>query len=375
MISELILLNDFKRQWSETRSDVLAAVERVGGSGWYVLGTGVASFERALATRMQLRFAVGCASGLDAIEIGLRVLGLPAGARVLTTPLSAFATTLAIVRAGCVPVFADVDRHGHLDLALCARILAERADVRALVPVHLYGQPMDLGGLADIKRRFPVRVIEDCAQSIDARFAGRAAGTVGDLAATSFYPTKNLGALGDGGAVLTDDEGLRTAASALRNYGQSRRYVHDRLGLNSRLDEVQAAILEAAQLPRLDAWTARRRQVAARYLAGIRHPGVRLPAPAARAEPVWHLFPIVVAPDKRDSLQAHLRASGVETAVHYPTLIPEQEALAGVTFEVIGELPRARELAGGEVSIPIHPYLSDDEADRVVAAVNGWSAP
>jgi dTDP-3-amino-3,4,6-trideoxy-alpha-D-glucose transaminase len=371
---ESILLNDFKRQWADTRADVLAAVERVGASGWYVLGDSVARFETALAARMQSRFAIGCASGLDAIEIGLRVLALPAGTRVLTTPLSAFATALAIVRAGCVPVFADVDRHGHLDIALCAPLLADRPDIRAMVPVHLYGQPMDLEALAELKRRFQLRIVEDCAQSIGARFAGRAAGTVGDLAATSFYPTKNLGALGDGGAVLTDDDALRASSAALRNYGQSRRYVHDRLGLNSRLDELHAAVLETAFLPRLDAWTDRRRQVAARYLAGIRHAGVRLPAPAPRAEPVWHLFPTLVAPDKRDALQAHLRAAGVETAVHYPRLMPDQEALAGVDFEVVGELRRAKEFADGEVSLPIHPYLSDEEIDRVVAAVNAWSS-
>jgi dTDP-3-amino-3,4,6-trideoxy-alpha-D-glucose transaminase len=371
---EIILLNDFKRQWAETRSDVLAAVERVGASGWYVLGPSVASFEEALAIRMQRRFAVGCASGLDAIEIGLRALALPAGAHVLTTPLSAFATTLAIVRAGCVPVFADVDPIGHLDLDLCAQLLAERSDIRVMVPVHLYGQAMDLDALADVKRRFHLRIVEDCAQSIDARFAGRAAGTIGDLAATSFYPTKNLGALGDGGAVLTDDETLRAAANALRNYGQSARYQHDRLGLNSRLDELHAAILQTAVLPRLTAWTARRRQVAAAYLAGIRHTGVHLPAPAQAAEPVWHLFPVLVAPAERDSFQAHLRAAGIESAVHYPRLIPEQNALADVAFEVVGDLHRAKRFAAGEVSLPIHPHLSDSDVERIITAVNAWKA-
>jgi len=369
---ERILLNDFKRQWSDVGPDVLAAVERVGASGWYVLGQAVASFERALAGRMERRFAVGCASGLDAIEIGLRALGLPAGARVLTTPLSAFATTLAIVRAGGLPVFADVDPHGNLDLEICGRVLADRSDIRAMVPVHLYGQPMDLDALAELRQRFGLRIVEDCAQSIDARFRGRAAGSVGDLAATSFYPTKNLGALGDGGAVLADDEALQGAAAALRNYGQSRRYVHDRLGLNSRLDELHAAILESAFLPRLGGWTARRQAIATRYLAGIRHAEVRLPTPAPDAAPVWHLFPVVVAPPRRESLQSHLATAGVETAVHYPRLIPDQEALAGVAFEVIGDLARARSFADGEVSLPIHPFLSDPEVDRVIAAVGGW---
>ena len=370
-----ILLNDFKRQWSDIGPDVLAAVERVGASGWYVLGQSVADFERALASRMERRFAVGCASGLDAIEIALRALALPAGTRVLTTPLSAFATTLAIVRAGCVPVFADVDAHGNLDLEICARVLGERPDLRAMVPVHLYGQPLDLDVLADLKRRFALRIVEDCAQSIGARFGERAAGTVGELAATSFYPTKNLGALGDGGALLGDDEALCKVAAALRNYGQSSRYVHDRLGLNSRLDELHAAILQTAMLPRLDDWTARRRRVAARYLAGIRHAQVSLPAPPSRAVPVWHLFPVLVAPARRAHLQDHLRAAAVDSAVHYPSLLPDQQALAGIATEVIGDLPRARQYAAGEVSLPIHPFLTDGEVDRVIDAVNGWKAP
>jgi dTDP-3-amino-3,4,6-trideoxy-alpha-D-glucose transaminase len=374
MTPEPILLNDFKRQWSDIGSDVAVAVERVGASGWYILGESVASFERALAPRLGPRFAVGCASGLDAIEIGLRALALPAGARVLTTPLSAFATTLAIVRAGYTPVFADVDAHGNLDLEPCDRLLGDRPDIRAMVPVHLYGQPMDLDALAALKQRFGLRIVEDCAQSIGARFGDRVAGTVGDLAATSFYPTKNLGAIGDGGAVLGDDEGLRTAASALRNYGQSRRYVHDRLGLNSRLDELHAAILETAMLPRLDAWTERRREIAARYLAAIRHTGVRLPSPPARAAPVWHLFPVLVAPDQRSPLQGHLRAAGIETAIHYPSLIPDQKALSGVAIEVIGDLSRARQFAACEMSVPIHPFLADEQVDRVIAAVNGWRA-
>jgi dTDP-3-amino-3,4,6-trideoxy-alpha-D-glucose transaminase len=372
---EPILLNDFKRQWSDVGSDVIAAVERVGGSGWYVLGEAVASFERALASVMQRRFAVGCGSGLDAIEIGLRALSLPACARVLTTPLSAFATTLAIVRAGCRPVFADIDGHGNLDLEICSRVLAQRPDIRAMVPVHLYGQPIDLDALAEVKQRFELRIVEDCAQAIGACFGDRTAGTVGDLAATSFYPTKNLGALGDGGALLGDDEALRAGAGALRNYGQSRRYVHDRIGLNSRLDELHAAILQTAMLPKLDVWTARRRQIAARYLSGIHHAAVRVPSPASRAAPVWHLFPVVVAGEKRESLQAHLAASGVETAVHYPRLIPDQQALTGADFQVIGDLPRAKEYAAGEVSLPIHPFLSDGEVERVVAALNGWGPP
>jgi dTDP-4-amino-4,6-dideoxygalactose transaminase len=374
MTPETILLNDFKRQWVETGPAVMAAVKQVGESGWYILGESVTRFERALASRVTRGFAVGCASGLDAIEIGLRALDLPAGARVLTTPLSAFATTLGIVRAGGIPVFVDVDGVGNLDLERCERLLAARPDISYAVPVHLYGHPLDLQHLARIKQRFGLRIVEDCAQAINARFADQLAGTVGDLAAFSFYPTKNLGALGDGGAVAGDLDALADACQALRNYGQSHRYVHTRLGLNSRLDEVHAAVLESAFMPKLVEWTVRRQQIASRYLARLSNPHVQ-PLPVdPSAQPVWHLFPVLVPAPRRQNFQDHLRDAGIQTAIHYPMLIPDQEALKQTPSEIIDDLSRAREIANGEVSLPIHPYLRDDETDRVIAAVNGWAA-
>ncbi len=371
-MTQTVLLNDFKRQWEETGAAVMAAVEQVGASGWYILGSSVTAFETALSANLGLGFSAGCASGLDAIEIALRALELPVGGRVLTTPLSAFATTLAIVRAGGVPVFVDVDERGNLDLDLCERLLEARRDVSFAVPVHLYGQPLDLAHLGRLKERFGIRLIEDCAQAIGARSAGRTAGTVGDLAAFSFYPTKNLGALGDGGAVGGKSDALRAACQSLRNYGQGARYFHDRLGLNSRLDELHAAILESAFLPRLQGWTARRRQVAAHYREGLANPAVRPVTVASDAEPVWHLFPVLVPPTRRQDFQDHLNAAGVQTAIHYPKLIPDQAALRDTPFEVVGALTRAQQFAAGEVSLPIHPHLTDDEIERVIAAVNGW---
>jgi dTDP-4-amino-4,6-dideoxygalactose transaminase len=363
----MILLNDFQRQWADTRADVLAAVEQVGASGWYILGKSVQSFEAALAATFGLPHAVGCASGLDAIELGLRALGLRAGEPVLTTPLSAFATTLAIVRAGGVPVFADVDDHGLIDLAACEALCGQ---IRFFVPVHLYGQSLDLDRLRALRDRFDLRIVEDCAQSISAERDGTRAGSVGQIAATSFYPTKNLGALGDGGAVVTGDAALARACASLRNYGQSARYVHDLPGLNSRLDELHAAILERAFLPRLPAWTDRRREIARRYLARIVHPAVRTLPMAGR--PSWHLFPTFVAAEARPGFQRFLETRGVQTAIHYPRLIPEQQALDAVAQRSAGPLDNAQRLADTEVSLPIHPYLDDAELDIVVAAVNDW---
>jgi dTDP-3-amino-3,4,6-trideoxy-alpha-D-glucose transaminase len=300
-------------------------------------------------------------------------MGLKAGERVLTTPLSAFATTLAILRAGGVPVFADVDERGLIDLDLCEQLFVADPTLRFLVPVHLYGYPLDLERLARLRSRFGLSVLEDCAQSVMAQWGDTPAGAAGQVGATSFYPTKNLGALGDGGAIVTDDEELRSRCASLRDYGQTARYVHDHLGLNSRLDELHAAILKDAFLPRLAAWTERRRAIARRYLAGIRHPRVRTLTVAPKARPCWHLFPVFVPRAERDGFRRHLEDRGIQSAVHYPRLITEQRALTtALTPEVQGPLDVARALASGEVSLPIHPYLLDEEVDTILEAVNGW---
>jgi dTDP-3-amino-3,4,6-trideoxy-alpha-D-glucose transaminase len=266
----------------------------------------------------------------------------------------------------------DVDERGLLDLDLCRTALASDPAIRAMVPVHLYGHALNLKALAELRDRFELTMVEDCAQAIGAVHSGRQVGSVGQAAALSFYPTKNLGALGDGGAVTTDDAGLAARSRSLRDYGQSQRYLHDELGLNSRLDELHAAILGHAFLPKLEAWTTRRREVAQAYLAGIRHPEVSLPSLPFPEASVWHLFPVCVPAHRRASFMEHVRAAGVLTAIHYPRLIPDQPALRGQHFEVLSPLPRATALAASEVSLPIHPFLTDDEVSRVVAAVCTW---
>jgi len=367
-----VLLNDFRTQWADVGHDVQAAFTRVGESGWYILGTEVRAFESSAAELFGTAAAIGCASGLDAIEIGLRAMGLAPGDRVLTTPLSAFATTLAIVRAGGIPEFVDVDPRGQLDLDRCADVLQHHPEIRFFVPVHLYGHALDLGALAALAARFGVRILEDCAQAIGARWEDRPVGSVGLASATSFYPTKNLGAMGDGGAVVTSDLEVASFCRSLRDYGQSERYRHERLGLNSRLDELHAAILSSAFLPRLKAWTERRRAIAAEYRANLRHPAVTVPELDARSQSVWHLFPVLVEAPYREAFRRHLGAQGIDTGVHYPILIPAQQALAGVPYRVHGELTQAARYAAGEVSLPIHPYLDRTAIDRVVVAVNGW---
>jgi dTDP-4-amino-4,6-dideoxygalactose transaminase len=369
----MILLNDFERQWKQTSAAVLAAVAEVGESGWYVLGRHVTEFEQSLAGLWGRRYAAGVASGLDAIEISLRVVGCQAGDRVLTTPLSAFATTLAILKIGAVPVFVDTDCSGHIDLALCREVLRRRQDIRFLVPVHLYGHALDLAALRELRAECNLRVVEDCAQAVLACSAGMPAGSAGHLAATSFYPTKNLGALGDGGAILTDDEQFDRLVRVLRDYGQSAKYRHDEVGYNSRLDELQAALLNRVYLPALQGWTTRRREIAARYRAGIRHERVAcLPAPP-RSDSADHLFPVLVDGSKAEFL-AHMRSQDILCGEHYPVVIPDQRAMAQAKYEIATPLEQARRIAGSEVSLPIHPYLTDQEVECVIGASNGWAA-
>jgi len=351
----LIQANDFRRQWEDLREDALGAFEKVGAGGWYVLGEEVRAFEEALAAWWGFPHAAGVACGLDAIEISLRALGCGPGDRVLTTPLSAFATTLAIVKTGAVPVFVDTDDQGLIDLQRCHDLLRKRSDIRFFVPVHLYGFALDFAALRQLRDEHGLCMVEDCAQSMRA---------AGDLAATSFYPTKNLGAMGDGGAVLSRDAALDARVRALRDYGQTAKYRHDFIGHNSRLDELQAAFLRRACLPRLERWMSRRREIAAAYLKGIRNPAVRLPAPPMRSEPSWHLFPVWIDPARRDAF--------LPAGIHYPVAIPDQKAMRDVPFEAPDGCENARRLCASEVSLPVHPYLNDGEVAEVIAAVNAF---
>jgi dTDP-4-amino-4,6-dideoxygalactose transaminase len=369
-----ILPNDFRRQWEFVEESVLRATRRVGASGWYILGDEVAAFEKELAQACGVSHAVGTGNGLDALEIGLRCLGLQPADKVLTTPLSAFATTLAIIRAGGTPIFVDVDATGGIDLTQCRELLGRDNAIRFFLPVHLYGRALDLEEVKRLKNDFGLQVLEDCAQAIGAMSSGVRVGTVGQAAAISFYPTKNLGALGDAGALLTNDASIARSTIELRNYGQSEHYLHSRLGLNSRLDELHAAILHDAFLPNLEAWTANRRRIAMKYLAEISNPCLTLPAAGSANDSVWHLFPVLVTTGSRDEFQDHLRAHAITTSVHYPRIIPDQPALAGMDLAKPGRsFANAKRFAASEVSLPINPFLTDSEQQRVVQACNTWS--
>jgi dTDP-4-amino-4,6-dideoxygalactose transaminase len=362
-----VAANDFARQWEEIRADALAALDRVGSSGWLILGEEVECFERELAEWWGVGHAVGVGNGLDAIEIALRCADLPPGAKVLTTPLTAFATTLAIMRAGLTPVWCDVDESGGLDLGRAESALVADPEIRALLPVHLYGHPLDPESLRALVAAHDLVLIEDCAQSAGAERAGEPTGRAGLAAASSFYPTKNLGALGDGGVLLTGDADLAARARELRNYGQRQNYEHREAGLNSRLDEVQAAILRSAMLPRLDRHLARRREVAAAYEEALGDGPLRPISPRG-GESARHLFPVEAIAGSPQELATGLREAGIAVGRHYPSLCSEQEAARGIG-SAADPLAVARRLAANEISLPIHPYLTDAEVERVVAAL------
>lgn len=362
-------MNDFKRDGEDLLKLELAAVERVLRSGWWILGTEVKAFESEWATWSQARHAVGVANGMDALELGLRALGIGAGDEVVTTPMTAFATILSILRTGAEPVLADIDPDtGILDPVSVERCLSERT--RAVMVVHLYGQAGPVEVLSKLCADRGLHLVEDCAQAHGVKASGRACGTWGTFAGWSFYPTKNLGAIGDGGALTTESDELAEGVRQLRNYGQSVRYHHPVVGMNSRLDELQAAILRE-RLKHLDAWTSRRREIARTYADGIRHSSVRvLPLPADPARHVHHLF--VVTSPVRDALQAHLKACGVDSLFHYPVPAHHQIPAAGFRRDPHG-LERTEEHARACLSLPIHPMLTETEVATVVDAVNRFA--
>ncbi len=346
----------------EDAAAVREAVERVMTRGWFVLGPEVDAFEREFAAASGAAEAVGVGTGTDALAIALRALGIGPGDEVITTPLSAAYSALAIMMVGARPVFADIDPQ-RLTLDPAAADAAVTARTAAILPVHLYGQPADMPAIAAVATRHNLAVVEDCCQAHLATCTGRPVGSFGAAAAFSFYPTKNLGALGDGGAITTHDSRLADHARRLRNGGQTDRYHHGEFGVNSRLDDIQAAILRA-RLAFLPEWTARRRALARDYRARL-GPSTAIAVPPLFDEGhVYHLFPVRSA--SRDAVQAALRAAGIETLIHYPIPIPAQPALAS---ERPADCPIATRVCGEILSLPLYPSLPANAIDRVAAAL------
>lgn len=359
---------DLGAAYRELQSELEPALLAALRSGWYIGGTEVESFERAFAAYTETAHCVGVANGLDALVLSLRALGVGPGDEVIVPSNTFIATWLAVSQCGArvVPV-EPIPGTSNIDPAGVEAAMTPRTKV--IVPVHLYGQPADLDPILALARQHGLRVLEDAAQAHGAHYKGKRIGGHGDLVTWSFYPGKNLGALGDAGAVTTDDAELAERIRMLRNYGSREKYVHEVAGYNSRLDPVQAAALRV-KLAHLDEWNARREALAERYLAGLAGCGLGLPEVPAWADPVWHLF--VVRHPRRDDLQRALNVAGIGNLIHYPTPPHRQQAYAGLF--AADAFPVANRLAAEVLSLPMGPQLTAGEVDRVIDCVLEWAS-
>jgi dTDP-3-amino-3,4,6-trideoxy-alpha-D-glucose transaminase len=356
---------DLKPAYRELQGELEAAGRRVMESGWYILGEEVEAFEGEFAAYCGAKHCLGVGNGLEALILILRGYDIGPGSEVIVPANTYIATWLAVSAVGGTPVPVEPDSRTHnLDPGQIEAAITSRT--RAIIPVHLYGQPAEMEAIRQIGLRHGLKIIEDAAQAHGARYQDRKAGNLGDAAAFSFYPTKNLGALGDAGAIVTNDDELAERVRVLRNYGSRSKYYNEVKGVNSRLDPIQASFLRV-KLKHLEAWNARRRKVAQEYLKGCSGcPDLILPKVAAGAEPVWHQF--VVRHPRRDQLQGHLNETGVGTLVHYPVPPHLSGAYADAGWNQ-GDFPATEELARTVLSIPIGPHLGDDAVAFVIRAL------
>jgi len=351
----------------EDASAVQAAISRVVDRGWFVLGPELEGFEREFADATRVAHCVGVGTGTDALAIALRALGIGRGDEVITTPLSAAYTALAVMMVGARPVFADIDPE-RLTIDPVAIASAVTPRTVAILPVHLYGQPADMMAIADVAERHGLAIVEDCCQAHLATCDGQPIGSFGTAAAYSFYPTKNLGALGDGGALSTNDPAIASRARRLRNGGQTDRYRHAEFGVNSRLDELQAAVLRA-RLPYLRTWTERRRSIASAYRAALSDLDAIVVPREHDPGHVYHLFPVLAS--DRTNAQSQLREAGIDTLIHYPVTIPQQPALSS---ENPAACPVAARVCEQVFSLPLYPALPDSAVARVSDALGRRAA-
>lgn len=362
---------DLKAAYLELRDDFLAAFERVMEVGQYILGPEVESFEREFAAYCGVKHCVAVGNGLDALSLALRACGVGPGQEVIVPGYTFIATWLAVSAVGAVPVAVDVEPDtGNLDPSRLEAAITPRT--AAVMPVHLFGQPADMDAINAVAAAHGLKVIEDAAQAHGARYKGRQAGSLGDAAGFSFYPGKNLGAFGDGGAATTNDDDVAEQLRLLRNYGSRVKYQHDILGVNSRLDEMQAAFLRV-RLRRLDEWNLRRAHGAAVYRDALGNlPGLSLPGARAGVEPAWHLF--VVRHPRRNELQRYLTTAGITALIHYPT--PPHRSTAYRNGCWRGERPLGAErFAEQALSLPMGPHLSAEQLSQVCDALHLFAAP
>ena len=362
----IIPANDLKRQYQLHASEYEQKAIEVLRSGWYILGNEVKQFEAAFAAYTGVKHCVGLASGLDALILAFRLLNIGAGDEVIVCANAYIACVMGITTNGAAPVFVEPDEYDNLDAEKIEAAITPRT--KAILAVHLYGQTCDMGRIMDIARRHHLRVVEDCAQSHGATFCGVQSGTFGDIGCFSFYPTKNLGGMGDGGCLVTSDDEIARRCRMLRNYGSERKYHFDEVGMNSRLDELQAGLLRV-KLSHLDELNEERRRIASRYLNEIHSGLITLPAVRPGAVSVWHQF--VIHTPARDRLKAYLLENEVGSEIHYPIPPHLSQAYRHLGYQE-GAFPIAERAAGEVLSLPMFNGMTEDEITRVIETVNAF---
>ena len=358
----------FRPLEKELDADLRGAFETVYTNSWYIEGQEDEKFEKAFAEYIGMPYCIGCGNGLDALVLALKALGIGEGDEVIVPSNTYIATALAVTYTGAKVVFVEPDiRTYNIDPSLIEAAITDKT--KAIMPVHLYGQPCDMDPIMKIAEAHGLKIIEDCAQAHGATYKGRKIGTFGIASGFSFYPGKNLGALGDAGATVTSDKDVADKIRAYGNYGSDYKYHHIYKGNNSRLDEMQAAFL-SAKLPHLDRMNEARKAIAAKYLEGIKNPEVILPFVADYADPVWHIF--AVRCDRRDELEKFLNEAGIGTNKHYPIPMHLQGAYSDLGYKK-GDLPIAEEISATELSLPLFYGMTDEEIDYVINKINEFA--
>lgn len=358
---------DMKPMHDKIKDEIMQAIEKVYDSNWYILGKEVESFEEEFAAYCGTKYCIGVANGLEALHLILRGYGIGEGDEVIVPSNTYIATALAVNYTGATPIFVEPDnRTYNIDPKLIEASITEKT--KAIMAVHLYGQPCDMDPINEIAKKYNLKVIEDNAQSQGAMYKGKKTGNLGDAAGISFYPGKNLGALGDAGAITTNDKELADKIRTLRNYGSNKKYYNEYKGYNSRLDEIQAAILRV-KLRYLDEWNNYRREVAKTYLNKINNENIVLPYIQQDTNPVWHQF--IIRTKNRDELQNYLEEYGISTMIHYPVPIHKQEAYKEYSH-MIGKLPIAEDIAEEILSLPIYPEISVFDVNKVIERLNEY---
>lgn len=357
---------DMKLHYVAYKKEIDQAVQRVLESGYYILGGELQKFESDFEKFLGAGYVAGCASGTEAIYLALAAEGVTTGDEVLVVAHTAVPTISAISMTGATPVFVDIDPDTYvMDVDLVESKITDKT--KAIVPVHIYGQMADMDPLVEICQKHKIMLLEDCAQSTGATYKGKAAGTIGDYGSFSYYPSKNLGAFGDGGAVSTNSRENFDKLVMLRNYGQSKRYYHDIVGINSRLDEMQAAIL-SAQIPFVEEWNERRREIADRYNRGLADV-VKTPIEAEGRKHVYHLY--VIQTEYRDELQEYLLEQGIQCLIHYPNPAHLQKAYSFLGYKP-GSLPQTEKVVKRILSLPMFPELSNEQVDAVIDGIKSF---